>query len=90
MHCFFWVRVSICLISFLFGMKITDYTLDITNVYACKLRNIHCISNIFKIQLFFHFVNFELLIGDFLRSLSLILSRVQKYTVVLIISITLR
>ena len=55
----------ICLISFLFGMKITDYTLDITNVYACKLRNIHCISNIFKIQLFFHFVNFELLIGDF-------------------------
>ena len=71
-------------------MKITDYTLDITIVYACKLRNIHCISNIFKIQLFFHFVNFELLIGDFLRSLSLILSRVQKYTVVLIISITLR
>ena len=32
---------------FLFGMKITDYTLDITIVYACKFRNIHCISNIF-------------------------------------------
>ena len=72
----------ICLISFLFGMKITDYTLDITIVYACKLRNIHCISNIFKIQLFFHFVKFELLIVDSIRSLSFSLtSRVQKYTV---------
>ena len=65
---------------FLFGMKITDYTLDITNVYACKLRNIHCISNIFKIQLFFHFVKFELLIGDFTFSVVNPIF-VQKYIV---------
>ena len=71
----------ICLISF-WDENYRLYTLDITNRVSCKLRNIHCISNIFKIQLFFHFVKFELLIVDSIRSLYFSLtSRVQKYTV---------